>query len=423
MKKMLALLLVLALCLSLSACKSEEAKNAEALIAAIGDVTLDSEAAIAAAEAAYDALSDSDKSGVENHALLAEARTAFDALAQQAQVDAVQNLISAIGEVTLDSEAAVIAAEDAFNALTAELQSRVSNTSALTEARAALDAARQEALMQALAGTWVHEIYGFGEYRAIMSEVDCAPVDVYAESDGSSYSGAAHMFTLAEDGSFRIGGITAGTWTVSADGTQVTAELTVNGDEAHTVTLNVTEEDGFTKLFGEFVGTKAAAYVRDADFAAAFDMKYAVIHLNDGNFRDYIGEPEYMGHADTLDGDGHYWYFFPSQAYDDGLVYLGSDASVNIQFNSGPNHSLPHSFPVMIGFSVSVSDLRLGTWGHGEMFYVKSEYVAQNYIAEDGFRTLELTNGMVLRFTDSVVWDSYEAFWTITGADYNSYIY
>jgi len=61
MKKTISLIMVLALCLSLSACVQNKAVGeAEALITAIGPVTLDSEEAIAAAERAYEALSAED---------------------------------------------------------------------------------------------------------------------------------------------------------------------------------------------------------------------------------------------------------------------------------------------------------------------------------------------------------------------------
>lgn len=80
MKKAISLILALALCLSLCSCgKSKAAKNVEALIDAIGDVTADSEAAVVAAEQAYDGLSAEEKENIENYAALTSARTALDA--------------------------------------------------------------------------------------------------------------------------------------------------------------------------------------------------------------------------------------------------------------------------------------------------------------------------------------------------------
>ena len=85
MKKATALMLVLALCITLSACgKSEAAEMVDSLILSIGTVTLNSEAAITTAEYAYAQLPDKDKEDVENLAALLKARTTYDGLLQHA---------------------------------------------------------------------------------------------------------------------------------------------------------------------------------------------------------------------------------------------------------------------------------------------------------------------------------------------------
>lgn len=86
MKKIIALVLVLVMCLSLTACKSKEAKKVESLIEAIGEVTLDSETAVISAENAYNALTDEDKAEIENYEILITARSTLDSL-----IDAVLN--------------------------------------------------------------------------------------------------------------------------------------------------------------------------------------------------------------------------------------------------------------------------------------------------------------------------------------------
>ena len=81
MKKTISLLLILVMCLSLCACgKSEAVKNVEALIDALGEVTVDSEAAIVAAEEAYNALAAEEQSKVANAAKLTDARETFEKL-------------------------------------------------------------------------------------------------------------------------------------------------------------------------------------------------------------------------------------------------------------------------------------------------------------------------------------------------------
>ncbi len=75
MKKALSLFLALLALVSLAGCAggpSREAMEVTRLIEAIGDVTLESEPAIIAAEEAYAALSDEQKAEVENADLSAD---------------------------------------------------------------------------------------------------------------------------------------------------------------------------------------------------------------------------------------------------------------------------------------------------------------------------------------------------------------
>ena len=80
MKKISSIILVLLICLSLCSCKSKDVKNVEALIDAIGEVTVNSEDAITAAEEAYASLADEEKVNVENYEVLNSARADFNAL-------------------------------------------------------------------------------------------------------------------------------------------------------------------------------------------------------------------------------------------------------------------------------------------------------------------------------------------------------
>lgn len=88
MKKVISLVLVLVMCLSLTACKSKEARNVEKLIDAIGEVTLGSESAIISAENAYRALTEEDTAEIENYEILTTARTTLDALIYEAEMNA-----------------------------------------------------------------------------------------------------------------------------------------------------------------------------------------------------------------------------------------------------------------------------------------------------------------------------------------------
>ena len=81
MKKIISLVLVFVMCLSLCACgKSEAVVNVEKLISAIGEVSLESKIAIDEAQKAFDALSTDEKADVENYFVLVESHDTFKQL-------------------------------------------------------------------------------------------------------------------------------------------------------------------------------------------------------------------------------------------------------------------------------------------------------------------------------------------------------
>ncbi len=104
-------------------------------INAIGTVTPDSGDAIAAARSAYDALTDAQKEQVTNADVLTAAEARYtDVVA----IDGVEKAIDAIGEVTLTSGDAIAAARAAYDALTDSQKAEVSNYDTLLAAEARL---------------------------------------------------------------------------------------------------------------------------------------------------------------------------------------------------------------------------------------------------------------------------------------------
>lgn len=74
MKKWIAVFLAALMLLSLCGCKSKAAKETDELILKIGEVTASSTDEVERAQGAYDALSDKEKTQVENYALLEQAQ-------------------------------------------------------------------------------------------------------------------------------------------------------------------------------------------------------------------------------------------------------------------------------------------------------------------------------------------------------------
>lgn len=147
MKKTAVLLLALLMAMSLFACgQSEAAKAVDSQISALGEITLDSGSLISAAEQAVSNLDEKDQKQLKNTEVLTQARKTYDNLVFLSNVSDVEAAINAIGTVTLDSEATVKAASDAFNNSTAEVQAAVSNASTLTAAEDTLSTLRAEVI-------------------------------------------------------------------------------------------------------------------------------------------------------------------------------------------------------------------------------------------------------------------------------------
>lgn len=116
MKKILLWVLAAAMMLSLAACgKSEAAKAVDDQIAAIGEVTLESEGAISEAEAAVDALADEDREQLDNVDQLEQARADYEALVLAGKVSEVEDAIAAIGTVTMESADAITDARSLYD--------------------------------------------------------------------------------------------------------------------------------------------------------------------------------------------------------------------------------------------------------------------------------------------------------------------
>lgn len=95
---------------------------------------------VRAAKEAYDALSEEQKKMVDNYDYLADALKQLAAEEDKEAAEAVEERIDAIGDVTLDSEEAILAAREAYEALTEEQKALVSNLRRLEAAEEKLAA-------------------------------------------------------------------------------------------------------------------------------------------------------------------------------------------------------------------------------------------------------------------------------------------
>lgn len=139
-KKIYVLLWIVCVCILFSACnKSEEAIRVDGLIEDIGEVTLDSESKIVAAEEAAQALEETDYKQLDQVARLEQARVQYNKLLaeeiereRQEEIFKIEEAISKIGTVTLDSKENISNARKLYNTASEDIQAQISNYDSLT---------------------------------------------------------------------------------------------------------------------------------------------------------------------------------------------------------------------------------------------------------------------------------------------------
>lgn len=135
MRKLIAGIMVVVLCVSMCACKKSEAmKAAEEAVKAIGTVTLDSLESIEAAETAVSALSAEEKEKFKYSEELQDAKTQYDKLKTEKDMKDISAKIDTITDVTLENGKLITDIETEFNNLSDETKEKVANKQKLLDA-------------------------------------------------------------------------------------------------------------------------------------------------------------------------------------------------------------------------------------------------------------------------------------------------
>lgn len=188
----LILVLVLALSLGACG-KSQAAQAVDDMIIGIGTVTLESESKVVAAESAYNALNNDQKAELENYAILVAARSTLDTLlaekavaeqkAQAAQLDAQ---IEAIGTVTLESGEAIKAAWAAYRAADPQVQGYVSKLDVLESADAELKKLQAKQVSDLIAAIGKVTLDSGSKIDAAQDAYNALPADIKALVENAS---------------------------------------------------------------------------------------------------------------------------------------------------------------------------------------------------------------------------------------------
>ena len=116
--------------------KSDAVINAEKLIDDLGEITLDSEAALNAAQSAVDALTKQDRQMVENMDKLESAWETYKQLCNEAAAEVIEQAIAGMGDATYKNRQNVIDTMKLYNSADAKVKACVDNADVLMEAAA-----------------------------------------------------------------------------------------------------------------------------------------------------------------------------------------------------------------------------------------------------------------------------------------------
>ena len=289
--------------------------------------------------------------------------------------------------VTLEDEDAIVAAENAYNALSDEQKAQVEYAGYLPIYRNNLDILKQEAAQKAafeslserLVGTWIN-----------LYDPEDIAVEIHAD-------GTAKIVEYEYE------------WTLNQN------LETIRFEGNSRIVFAVEDHDGLLVLHNPELMTciRQEEYQR---FAADAVVK---VSIDAGNVRDYFGDVTVLGALEDAEGKdtGARLFAFHSKAYDDGLVFFTQSPDFALEYAAGRKlHGAVYE-PYSAYYCTDakqVSSLAV-TNAKGELSFIRSEFVSSvRYDAETLQRVITLTNGIELR-TESGMNPTYK------GASFNGY--
>ena len=238
----------------------------EQKINAIGTVTLDSEEAITEARSAYEELPEEVKARISNYNTLTAAEAALEK-EKQAVADVMQK-IDAIGEVTLDSEAAITEARNAYDKLSEASKKKVTNYSVLTDAEAALKELWKDDTITCYVRAEGDEGTVLPLTKVTMNKHEVPSFSSYAIKNGpddKDYVSALHILlqALTDRGmTDELATVDIGSngWITDMFGWGMDQLWCLNGIDAPVMSCNYKAQDGETYVFYQAAGNWGAGY-------------------------------------------------------------------------------------------------------------------------------------------------------------------
>lgn len=298
----------------------------------------------------------------------------------------VTRLIEEIGDVTLDSESAIRAAEEAYAALTDEQKAEVEIADYLPIYRNNFEILKQEAAYEELKGRLVGLWYNL------------------ADSEEPSIS-------IRADGTADFGGAPY-TWTLNPN------METIRFEGNSRIVFEVKHTDEVLALSNPSMMT----CIKEEDFRSFYRDVLQTFFLSDASSATCFGAAADVGAVRDAEGNETRTrlFAFHSNAYDSGYVYYYCSPDFTLSYGNARGKTLGVLYEPYDAApcpkDVKPEDIRILSI-EGTATFIRAEYVAElRFDPETNERTITLTNGLVL-YSGSNMNP------TVDGNRYNAYEY
>lgn len=271
----------------------------------------------------------------------------------------VETLIDAIGEVSLDSESAIVAAENAYNSLTEEEKATVTNADVLSVARITLDDLKYEQLRLLFVGEW--------KYLG-----DSYDTKVFLNADGTG--------EILEFGKAR-----PTEWQLSRDGTELSFDY---------FSCEVVAADGLLFLNSDMV---CGSFVKASDYQIFAEQYLTVVEITIDNYESYLGTLTFSrNEMDTWGEKIEYTVFaFSNAAYNNGLTYIGCSEDYAMEYTVGGSTYTEYYPYVFYAFGADSPDEISINRIKGTLTFVTNDIVESvTYFDVGAMRVITLKNGL-----------------------------
>ena len=288
-------------------------------------------------------------------------------------------MIDSIGEISVESETAILAAEDEYNALSEEEKAAVENYDTLIASRISLDEALFEELRLSFVGDWV-----------MLS--DSTYPYVTLNSDGTAY--------IVE---FQ------GKWSLASDGKTVCLEAA--GGIFNFAVGNI---GNFNSIYHDELST---TLVKLEEYQEIANEYLTIAEITIENYGEYIGDAVYIRNALDIWGEpsNSNIFAFQSNAYANGLIFVGASENFMMEYTYSYGLPLEHPFysieaPVDDATQICVQRIK------GALVYIDMKWVLDvTYDSVTSTRIITLKDG-------GIIYDRCRMGYAI-GEEYSAYDY